>query len=115
MINSEFICPACQEITVVRHSIKEKPAPICEACGTAMVREISGGGAMLVQGGKLSSGVEAKISDKDRADMHHAKDIAARMKNFAQPKTQKAFLERPSIVGETEPAATGKRIKKSES
>lgn len=75
-----------------------------------MEREVSGGGTVLVQGGKLSSGVEAKVSEKDRADMHHAKDIAGKIKSFAQPKTQAAFLERPSIKGETQPAKPGTRI-----
>ncbi len=75
------------------------------------MREITGGGGpIIVQGGKLSSGVEAKVSEKDRADMHHAKDIAAKIKSFAQPKTQEAFLKRESIAGETQPAKPGTRV-----
>ncbi|MDX1973354.1 MAG: zinc ribbon domain-containing protein [Candidatus Sumerlaeia bacterium] len=112
MIESDFICADCGEAQSVRHSIKEKPLPICPACQTPMERLVAGGSHSLIKGGKVDSKVAKVVTDKDRADMDHARTVAQNIKSFAQPKTQEAFLKRESIKGETQPAIPAKRTRK---
>jgi hypothetical protein len=112
MIESDFFCAECCETHSVRHSIKEKPAPHCPSCQSPMERLVAGGSHSLIKGGKLDSNMAKVVTEKDRADMDHARTVAQNIKSFAQPKTQEAFLKRETIKGETQPATPAKRTRK---
>ena len=64
----DYKCEACEKVTEIRHSIKDKPKKKCPSCGKNKLKVlISGGGGVIFKGdGWYSTSSVAYINDKAR-------------------------------------------------
>lgn len=93
----EYFCDHCHVVAELRHSIRETPAPSCTGCGRTMRRLISGGDPPMVRGGTPTTAAMRSAEKKNAEDMAHAHAVADRIKADAQPKTQAALRNAPTL------------------
>lgn len=88
----EYGCPACGQVTDIRHGFDEKPDVKCERCGTALVRRFSAapivfkGSGFYVTDSRKSSTTKSENSEKPATESKSDAPKSDAPKNDA-PKT----------------------------
>lgn len=81
----EYGCPACGQVTDVRHGFDEKPEVKCERCGTVLVRRFSaapivfkGSGFYVTDSRPSGSGKSEKSESGEKSETTETKTEAKR-------------------------------------